>query len=92
MKGNKLSLNVGKTKAMAISTKQMDRSLTRNNEELSLKIQEEPMDNVLITNYLGIQVDRNLDWKGHITALSSKFSRAIGVLKYGKRFLPQNAL
>ena len=62
----------------------MERSLTRNNKELSLKIQEEPIDNVLITKYLRIQVDRNLDWKCHIKALSSSISRAIGLLKYAK--------
>ena len=92
LKGNKLSLNVAMTKAMVISTKQKERSLTRNNEELSLKIQEEPIDNVLITKYLGIQVDRSLDWKGHIKALSSKISRAICLLKHAKRFLPQDTL
>jgi len=77
---------------MVISTKQKERSLTRYNEELSLKIQEEPIHNVLITKHLGIQVDRNLDWKGHIKALSSKISRAIGLLKHAKRFLPQDTL
>ena len=68
---------------MVISTKQKEKSLSRNNEELSLKIQEEPIDNVLITKYLGIQVDRNLDGKGHINALSSKLSRSIGLLPQG---------
>ena len=92
LKGNKLSLNVAKTKAMVISTKQKERNLTRNNEELTLKIQEEPIDNVLITKYLGTQVDRNLDWKDHIKALSSKISRAIGLLRHAKVFLPQDTL
>ena len=75
---------------MVISTNQKEEHLTRNNEGLSLKIQEEKIDNVLITNYLGIQVDRDLDWKGHIKALSSKIGRAIGLLKHAKRFLPQD--
>ena len=92
LKGNKLSINVAKTKAMFISTKQKERSLTRNNKELSLKLLGEPMDNVIATKYLGIQVDRNLDWKGCIKALSSKVSRAIGLLKHAKRFLPQDTL
>ena len=90
--GNKLSLNVAKTKAMVISTKQKEMSLTRNDEELSLKIQEEPIDNVLMTKYFGIPVDRNLDSKGHIKALASKISRAIGLLKHANRFLPQDTL
>ena len=57
LKGNKLSLNVAKTRAMVISTKQKEMGLTRNNEELSLKIQEEPIDNGLMTKYFDIQVD-----------------------------------
>ena len=92
LKRNKLSLNVTKTKAMVILTKQKERYLTRNNEELFLNIQEEPIDNVLITKYLRIQVDRNIDWKRHIKALSSKISRAIGFLKQAKSILPQDTL
>ena len=57
-----------------------------------MKIQEEPIDNAVIKNYLGIQVDRDLDWKDHIKALSSKLSRPIGLLKHAKRFLPQGML
>ena len=71
LKGNKLFLNVAKTKVMDTSTRHKGRSSIRNNEELSLKIQEEPIDNVLITKHLSIQVDRNLNWKGHIKALLS---------------------
>ena len=57
-----------------------------------MKIKEEPIDNVPITKYLGIQVDKNLGWKGHIKALSSKISRATGFLKLAKSFLPQDTL
>ena len=76
---------------MVISAKQKEKCFTRNNEELSLIIQEEPVDNVLITKYLGIQVDRNLDWKGHIKALPSKISRAIGSTD-AKNVLSQDSL
>ena len=77
---------------MVISTKQKERCLAKTNEELSLVIQEERIDNVLAAKYLGIQVDRNLNWKGHIKALSSKVSRAIGFLKHAKSFLPRATL
>ena len=87
LKGNKLSLNVSKTKAMVISTKQKERCLAKTNEELSLVIQEERIDTVLAAKYLVIKVDRNLNWKGHIKALSSTVSRAIGFLKHAKSFL-----
>ena len=57
---------------MIIYNKQKERWLAKSNEELSLNIQEERIDNVLTAKYLGIQVDSNLNWKGHIKALSSK--------------------
>ena len=92
LKCNKLSLNVAKTKAMVILTKEKERCLAKTNEELSLVIQEERIDDVLAAKYLGIQVDRNLNWKGRIKALSSKVSRAIGFLKHAKSFLPHATL
>ena len=57
LKGNKLSLNVAKTKAMVISTKEKERCLAKTNEELSLVMQEERVGNVLGTKYLDIHVD-----------------------------------
>ena len=83
---------LAKTKAMIISTKQKERCLAKNNEEFSLNIQEERIENVLTAKYLGIQVDSNFNWKGHIKALSSKISRAIGFLKHTKSILTQNTL
>ena len=37
-------------------------------------------------------MDSNLNWKGHVKALSSKISRAIGFLKHAKSFLTQDTL
>ena len=71
---------------MAISTRQKERHLAKNSEKLPLNIQDERIDNVLTAKYLGIQVDRNLNWKGHIKALSSKISRALGFLKTCYKF------
>ena len=53
LKGNKLSLNVSKRKAMVISTKQKERCLAKTNEELSLVVQKERIDNVLAARYNG---------------------------------------
>ena len=44
------------------------------------------------TKYLFVRVDNSLDWKEHIKSVSAKVSRAIGFLKYAKKFLPQNSL
>ena len=57
LKGNKLSLNVAKTKALVISTKEKERCLAKTNEELSLVMQKERVGNVLGAKYLDIHVD-----------------------------------
>ena len=92
LKGNRLSLNVTKAKDMAILTKQKEKWLSKNSKKLCLSIQEERIDNVQFTKYLGVQVDNNLNWKGHIKALSIKISRAIDFLKHANNFLTQGTL
>ena len=92
LKANKLSLYVAKAKAMVIPAKQKERYLAKNNEEFSLNIHEERIYDVLTAKYLGIQVDRNFNWKGHIKALSLKISKAICFLKHAKSFLTQDTL
>ena len=57
-----------------------------------MNIEEERIDNVQFTKYLGVQVDNNRNWKGHIKAISTKISRAIGFLKHAKIFLTQDTL
>ena len=59
---------------------------------MSLNIQDERIDNVLTTKCLGIQVDRSLNWKDHIKALTSKSTRSIGFLKQVKSFLTHDTL
>ena len=42
--------------------------------------------------FLGITLDESLTWKQHISATSSKISRAIYAINRAKNFLPHNAL
>ena len=77
---------------MIITVMQVERCLANSSEELSLNIQGKRIDNVLNAKYLGIQVDSNLIWNGHIKVLSIKISRAIGCLKHAKSFLTQDTL
>ena len=39
-------------------------------------------------NYLGIQIDSELKWREHVTFAIGKISRAMGMLKYAKKYLP----
>ena len=90
--GNKLSLNVAKTQGMLICTKNKQKSLECTSESLCLTIRDNDLALVEKTKYLGVQVDNSLDWKERIKSVSAKVSRAVGLLKYAKRFLPQNSL
>ena len=37
--------------------------------------------------YLGVQIDSELKWREHITSAIGKISRAMGMLKYAKKYL-----
>ena len=43
-------------------------------------------------NNLCVIINRSLNWDQHINNLRTKVSRAIGFLKYSRKFLPQNLL
>ena len=92
LQGNKLSLNVAKTNSLLITTKQKNNSLRNANLNLELNIQENRLEVVQRTEYLGVHIDSHLDWKDQIKAISAKVSKAIGFLKHAKSFLPREAL
>ena len=89
--GNKLPLNVAKT-FNAIASQQKHKSLTHSQIRFDPKIREKEIEIVSKAKYLGVQIDDNLNWKEHIRAVSAKVSRAVGFLKYSKRYLPITAV
>ena len=48
----------------------------------------------MITNkrYLGVQIDSKLDWDKHIDTIKTKANRALGLIKYSKKYLPSDIL
>ena len=50
------------------------------------------VENVNQAKNLGVIIDGSLDWEEHISNVRTKVSRAIGFLKYCRKFLPQNTL
>ena len=92
IQGNKLSLNVSKTQSMLICTKPKHQSLKTAGDNLCLNIRGKDLDVVQKVKYLGLQVDNSLDWKEQIKLISSKVSKAIGLLKHAKNFLPEFSL
>ena len=89
LKGNKLYLNVAKTRSMLITTKQNKKYLTASNQALQPSIREEHIEVICNTKYLGVQIDENLTWKNQTKSVTENASRAIGFLKFAKHFLPE---
>ena len=57
-----------------------------------MHIRQKVLDDVQCTKYLGVHIDKTLDWKKHIQEVSKKISRSLGMIKYAKRFLPFESL
>ena len=92
LKGNKLSLNVAKTKSMLICTKPKRRILENDDVKLTLMIRDRELDLVDEIKYLGVNVDDSLSWKENIKSVTSKVSRGMGMLKHAKYYLPCSML
>ena len=48
--------------------------------DFSVRIDKTPLENCDTYKYLGVMIDRNLNWKPHIEYISTKISKACGVL------------
>ena len=48
----------------------------------------------MITNIrcLGVQIDSKLNWDKHIDTIKTKANRALGLIKYSKKYLPSDVL
>ena len=66
LEGNKLSLNVAKTKSMLICTKSRRKIINSNDDELNLLIRDRELESVDVIKYLGEHVDHSLSWKDHL--------------------------
>ena len=82
LKLNRLSLNITKTKCMIFHSVQKQVQCPK------LEIDSIKIEQVQKFNCLGIILDENLSWKGHIEYISSKISRTNGILNRLKRVVP----
>ena len=86
LKVNKLSLNVDKTKAMLFHMPQK-RILN-----LRLKIAGSNIEFIDNFNFLGITINKHLNWTKHMNILSAKIAKTVGILNTLKHVLPINIL
>ena len=86
---NKLTLNASKSNVISLIPSFRNTSL--------LSFPSIPFDDLAINitdlvKYLGIYIDRRLDFKHHISFIESKISRGVGILYKLKNVLPSSAL
>ena len=83
-KANKLSVNASKTKYMVFKCK---RSVEAQTTQPDLYIDNEVLEKVPVTKFLGVYIDENLDWIEHIDFVKKKISGGIYALNSSKNFL-----
>lgn len=84
LKSNKLSLNIDKTKYMLFHKP------GKKIVPPKLKLDNTEIERVTNFNFLGININENLNWNTHTTKIGNKVSRTIGVLNRLKHFLPMH--
>lgn len=86
-KANKLSLNIGKTHYILFRNKGK-----KMNNNLTIKIDGTKIDQVCTTKFLGLYIDEGLTWANHISYISSKISKNIGIIHRLSRIVPSHVL
>jgi hypothetical protein len=71
-----LSLNLKKTHYMLFHFRQKKLSMS-----LDLKIDNNPIERVSSTKFLGVVLNENLSWNSHILVLVNKLNKNIGILR-----------
>ena len=44
------------------------------------------------TRFLGVIIDKKLDWRKHISLISGKVSRGLGIISKARKYLPRDAI
>ena len=85
---NKLSLNLNKTNYILFAHRQRKTDFNK----IAISINNINISRVTETKFLGVVIDENLGWNGHINLLESKISKTIGVLAKLKNIFPRSIL
>ena len=81
---NKLSLNTSKTELIFFHS----RRHPLNYDDISIKFNNQKLSPVDHVKYLGMYIDKYLNWNLHIQELSKKLSRANGILSKLRHYAP----
>lgn len=83
---NKLTLNIDKTNFIVF------KSINKSNPTISVEINGNIINRVHNTKFLGVYVDENLAWNAHVSNISKKVSKNIGILYKLRYKLPTAVL
>ena len=83
-KANKLSLNLKKTNFMLFKPRQK-----KYHFPMQISVNEQRIEQVKETVFLGVVLDEHLTWKPHIPEVARKISKSIGVINRARFFLPK---
>ena len=90
---NKLSLNVVKTQSLIIGSGPNIRKIeSQPDAPPSFSIGDQDIEMITNARYLGVQIDSKLNWDRHIDTIKTKANRALGLIKYSKKYLPSDVL
>ena len=84
---NKLSLNVRKSNYILFGRKHIPTTSI-----LNIKIDQNVLERVTCTKFLGVQIDSHLTWDSQIKYLSIKIARGVGILSRCKYIMPRDVL
>ena len=84
---NKISLNANKTEMILFRNHRK-----KINYNLEIKIGDEVIKMSDVVKYLGIYIDKHLNWKYHVQSTRTKLSRAVGMLAKIRHYVPKATL
>ena len=83
---NKLSINIKKTHYIIFCNK------NKTIPDIPIKLNNQPINRVFCTKFLGVLFDANLTWKNHVDYTSKKISKSIGILCKARKLLNKSTL
>ena len=86
VKANKLSLNIDKTNFMLFTPKCVPRSIN------GIFIDGNKIMEVTETKFLGVVIDCKLNWSPHITYISKKVAKGVGIILKARKLFDQETL
>ena len=77
---NKLSLNVSKTNFMRFGNR-------HSNVKIELRIGDKEIEEVFVSNILGVLMDNKLNWNEHICMIKSKLAKSNAIIYRASKYL-----